>query len=182
MRVHVSDYRNNFLQDHSAFLVEKQVGLQPIILQHNRSQRLDTPRPTTAPHPNHDFLGDEKDGKAFFHLNNWGTLRWFHTHQIDLNLQLDDQGTNENIWLHFINLSLKKGIFSTVFFWIYLAAFTYLCSYLLSLFIPQMAFIGAVLKVILVHLFPGLLQLEVFNVGNILLFYIFDAIILALDK
>lgn len=182
MTVHVCDYMNNFLQVHSAFLVEEQVGLQPIILHHNRSQQLNTTQPTTAPHPNHDFLGDVKDGKALFQVNNRDKLRWIHNHQLNQNLQLGGEGIQAVPLMHFISLSMKKGIFSTAFFWIYLAALAYACGFLLSLFIPQFAFIGAVIKLVLVHFFPNFLQLEVFNLGNILLFYIFDAIISVIDK
>ncbi|KAK8385710.1 hypothetical protein O3P69_016468 [Scylla paramamosain] len=72
------------------------------------------------------------------------------------------------------SLLIEKGVAFSVFFWVYLAAFLYVVCYFLSSFITPFSILGFIMKVLLVHYFPAIIQLELFRVADYILACVLD--------
>ena len=72
------------------------------------------------------------------------------------------------------SLLFEKGIAFSVFFWVYLSAFLYAVCYLASFIVAPYSIFGFVMKFLLVHYFPVIIQLEVFRAADYLMAYVLD--------
>lgn len=68
----------------------------------------------------------------------------------------------------------KKGVAFSIFYWVYIVAFVYAVCYMMSSVVTPFSIIGVIVKVMLVHYFPYLIQLEVFRAVDHILALIYQ--------